>query len=131
MNTPDELQLKRYLRGLPHAEPSPELGARILARHSQRRWRRRWLAPMAIAAALALAALLPIALQSPATQQEPFTSSELDPLALAEMRALDRRLQSNYLAAGDSSLRAALWQARQQTEARLKSGAPAPRLVQL
>jgi hypothetical protein len=131
MNTSDDLQLKRYLRGLPLAEPPAELGARILARHSQRRWRRRWVVPLAIAASLALAALLPITLQRPSAPEAPVTSVTADPLVLAEIRALDRRLQSSYLLAGDSSLRDALWQARRQTEARLKSGAPAPRLVQL
>ncbi len=131
MNTSDDLQLKRYLHGLPLAEPPDQLGARILARHTQRRWLRRWVAPLAIAASLTLAALLPIALQQPLAPEVPVSSVSVDPLVLAEIRALDRRLQSSYLVAGDSSQREALWQARQQTEARLKSGAPAPQLVQL
>lgn len=131
MNQSDDLQLKRYLRGLPLAEPSVELGARILARHAQRRWRRRWVVPLAVAASLALVALLPVFLQTLRAPQAPVASVTVDPVALAELRALDRRLQSSYLVAGDSSLREALWQARQQTEARLASGAPAPRLLQL
>lgn len=136
MNTSDDLQLKRYLRGLPLAEPSAELGARIFARHGQRRWRRRWVVPLAVAASLALAALLPVFLQTSRAPKAPetgvaVTGVTVDPVALAELRALDRRLQSSYLVAGDISLRDALWQARQQTEARLTSGAPAPRLLQL
>lgn len=132
MNSADELQVMRYLKGLPQAEPPAQLGQRILARHAQRRWRRRWIAPMAAAAALALAALLPGWLPpSSESGQQPHSQLQPDPVLVAELRALDRRLQSTYLVAGSNPARDALWQAREQAEARLKSGSPAPRLIQL
>jgi len=131
MSENDELQLQRYLKSLPTAEPPSGLGARILARHAQRRRRSRLLAPLAVAAALALAAMLPLTLRSPSPEPTRHAAMAPDPALVEEIRSLDRRLQSTYLTAGDQASRDTLWQARLQAEARLRDGSPAPRLIHL
>lgn len=131
MSTHDELRLQRYLRGLPQAEPPPGLGARILRRHVARRRLRRVLPPLAIAAALAIALIAPRWL-APAGEALPAAATaSVDAAGLAELRAIDRQLQNAYLAKAPSAAVDTLWQARGETESRLRQGQPAPRLLQL
>lgn len=125
MNEPTDLRLQRYLRDLPQAAPPAALGARILARHRARRRLQRWLPPLAVAASFALIMLVPNWLASPPT------AGAADPQALAELRALDRSLQSAYLHQARGAEVETLLQARQQLAARLQPGAPVPKLVQL
>lgn len=130
MNAPTGQNLERYLRGLPQADPSPQLRQRVLQAVARRRARRRWSVPLALAASAALFALVGPGLVPRGKDPGPAkvsSGSFLD----TEMRALDRRLQAAYLAPLDEAEREVLWQARSAAESRLASGAQAPRLVQL
>jgi hypothetical protein len=131
MSTHDDLRLQRYLRGLPQAEPPSSLGARILHRHAARRRLRRFLPPLAIAAALALALIAPRWLATPGEALPSPVAASADAAGLAELRAIDRQLQNAYLAKAPSASVDTLWQARSETESRLRQGQPAPRLLQL
>jgi hypothetical protein len=140
VNTRDDLRVARYLSGLPAAAPPAALGARVLQQCARRSRIRRWLPPLAVAATMAMLLLVPGWLQpvpqhgpmpTPAAMMAEAPATALDPGTLADLRAIDRRLQNAYLAASRDPAIELLWQARSETTMRMQQGRPAPRLVQL
>jgi hypothetical protein len=119
--------VRRYLQGLPMAQPPAALGARLLRRHRLRQQRPLWLA----AAALVVLALLLPALPGPQIPPRHHAQA-LQADALREIRALDRELQSAYLQAHGGAPVDALWQARAAAVANIENPqSAAPRPVRL
>lgn len=118
---PRQREVDRYLRSLPGALPPAELGARIVNRHLARRARRRWL-PLAAAASLLLALVAWQQLSVPPAPPVAPVLAAGDSSALIDLRAVDRRLQSAYLAGASEAELASLWLARNQALAELESG---------
>ncbi len=129
MNETRDPRLQRYLDALPLQPPDPALENRIQAAHLRRLARRRRLPPLFAAAALVAALALQPALQ--ALRSVRSGSASVDAVALAEVRALDRRMQLVYLEANRADERRALWEARAAAQARLPSVAASPRFVPL
>jgi hypothetical protein len=121
----DGAAVRRYLQGLPAAQPPAALGVRLLRRHRLRRQRPVWLA----AAALVMAALL---LPAMVDRPPPSMPIAVDDALLREIRALDRQLQSAYQQPQPGPAVDALWQARGAALARIDDPhAAAPRPVRL
>jgi hypothetical protein len=108
--------VRRYLQGLPVAQPPAALGERVVRRHRLRRQRPLWLAAAAL---VALALLLPAmpGPQAPPHHQAPVPQAD----ALREIRALDRELQAAYLQAHGGAPVDALWQVRAAAVANIEN----------
>lgn len=131
-----------YLAGLPEPELPAALWPRLAATRQRRAARRRHARyGLAAAAALALAVLAPWRVAPP-----PLVPSALPPEAvatiampslddadaIAELRALDRALQSAYEQGASEQEVAALWKARERAAARLQPAtAPLPQPLRI
>ncbi|MBB5015509.1 hypothetical protein [Rehaibacterium terrae] len=132
--TGDDARVLAYLAGLPEPEPPATLWLRLAAARQRRHTRRRAARfGLAAVAALALAVLAPWRVAPP-----PLAPSALPPEAvatfampslddadaIAELRALDRALQSAYEQGASEQEVAALWRARERAAARLQPATP-------
>jgi hypothetical protein len=129
---PADPALRRYLGRLPLAVPPAALEQRIVGRWRRRRDRRRL---MLAAAALLVIGLLPRWL-APGSPLDPtgLDHAPDDPVQLrAEVRALDRQLQTAYASGIDRQQLDGLWLARETAARRLvdPSSPPAQQPVRL
>lgn len=111
MNTPGQ-DLRKHLAALPQVAPPPSLGERIGRAH---RSRLRRLRTGAVATAMAVACITIV----PALQREPAPTTPdvastpaIDREKLADVRALDRALQTAYERNASDDEIAPLWAAR-------------------